>query len=81
MLRLNKLIGKSIFQSTNTTTFYSVKTKNILLDEEVLKAKGIHINATEDQAQANDLNNGGTANEYILNLSINELAALKTIQV
>jgi signal peptidase I len=63
----------------NTTTFYLVKTKNILLDEEVLKAKGIHINATEDQAQSNDLNNGGTANEYILNLSVNELAALKTI--
>ena len=63
---------------TNTTTFYSVKTKNVL-DEDVLKSKGIHVNMTEEQVQSNDFNFGTHANEYILNLSAAELAALKTI--
>jgi signal peptidase I len=64
---------------TNTTTFYSVKTKNVLLDEDVLKSKGIHVNVSEEQAQSNDFNTGAVSNEYILNLSSTELAALKTI--
>jgi signal peptidase I len=64
---------------TNTTTFYSVKTKNVLLDEDILKSKGIHVNVSEEQAQSNDFNTGTVSNEYILNLSSTELAALKTI--
>jgi signal peptidase I len=64
---------------TNTTTFYSVKTKNTFLDEDMLVSKGIHINSTEDQAQSNDFNTGSGSNVYILNLSATELAALKTI--
>ncbi|MEO6232650.1 MAG: signal peptidase I [Ferruginibacter sp.] len=63
---------------TNTTTFYSVKTKN-MLDEDLLKSYDIHVNMTEDQAQSNDFNFGARPNEYILNLSAVELAALKTI--
>ncbi len=63
---------------TNTTTFYNVKTKNVL-DEDFLKSKGIHVNMTEEQAQSNDFNFGAHPDEYILNLSAGELAALKII--
>jgi signal peptidase I len=62
----------------NWTTFYIVKSKN-LLDEETLKAAGVHINMTEKDSRTNDFNTGSNSNEYILNLSGTELAAVKLI--
>ncbi|MGG9962376.1 signal peptidase I [Ferruginibacter sp. SUN106] len=63
---------------TNISTFYIVKTKNVFLDEDILKEKGIHINMAEDEGASGDyaaLNNSN----YRLNLSNNELEKLKTI--
>ena len=62
----------------NTTTFYKVKS-NTFLDEDFLRSKGMHLNMTEEQSQSNDFNFGTHPNEYILNLSAEELATLKTI--
>lgn len=63
---------------TNTTTFYTVKT-NSLLDEETVKDAGIHLNMSEREEISNDYNTGRSVNEYVLNLSVNEVAAVKKI--
>ncbi len=62
----------------NISTFYMVKTKNIMLDEDLLREKGIHINMAEDEGASGDFTtfNGNT---YRINLSKNELDKLKTI--
>ncbi len=62
----------------NTTTFYTVKS-TVMLDEESLSKAGIHLNTTEKEAGANDYNTGAAPNEYILNLSNEEVAILKKI--
>ncbi|MEI8060273.1 MAG: S26 family signal peptidase [Ferruginibacter sp.] len=63
---------------TNWTTFYEVKSKE-MLDEETLKAAGVHLNMTEKDTRSNDFNTGSSSNVYILNLSSVELAAVRTI--
>jgi signal peptidase I len=62
----------------NWTTFYMVKSK-VMLDEETLKAAGVHLNMTEKAPSTNDYNTGANSNEYKLNLSATELAAVKLI--
>ncbi len=62
----------------NTTTFYTVTSKN-LLDEDMLSKAGIHLNMTEEQSVSNDFNQSTSSNTYILNLSQTEVAALKTL--
>jgi signal peptidase I len=62
----------------NISTFYLVKTKNVLLDEDILREKGIHVNMAEDEGASGDFTpvNG---NFYRINLSKAELEKLKTI--
>jgi signal peptidase I len=61
----------------NITTFYIVKTK-VMLDEEMLRSAGIHVNMTEEEPSSNDFNTY-TAGAYRINLSNDELQKLKTI--
>ena len=62
----------------NISTFYIVATKNILLDEDVLSDKGIHINMAEDEGASGDFTsiNG---NHYRINLSKSEVEKLQSI--
>jgi signal peptidase I len=61
----------------NVTTFYIVKTK-VMLDEEMLRSAGIHVNMTEEESSSNDFNMY-TTGAYRINLSKDELEKLKTI--
>ncbi len=61
----------------NTSTFYIVRSKNNL-DEELLKSAGIHLNMTEKEQVSNDFNAVGSG-VYRINLSVDEVAKLKTI--
>ncbi len=71
-------INGKLSEFTNTTTFYSVISKS-LLDEQTLTDAGIHLNMSEKEIISNDFNNGRLPNEYVLNLSNTEIAALKSI--
>ena len=62
----------------NTTTFYLVKTKNTILDEDVLTEAGIHLNMGEAESSSVDFG-AISANLYRINLSNAELQKLKTI--
>ncbi len=62
----------------NTTLFYTVKTKNLQLDEDVLREKGIHLNMNEEEDESNDFHSIGTG-VYSINLSEDELDLLKAI--
>jgi signal peptidase I len=75
----NLFVNSKPSEFTNSTTFYSVKTKNIVLDEEVLIASGVHLNMGQNEGSQTDFNSGSSASTYILNLSVDEVQKVKNI--
>lgn len=63
----------------DVTTFYLVKTKNVLLDEDVLRNAGIHLNMVADAEGVNVDFTPINASMYRINLSKTELEKLKTV--
>lgn len=71
-------INSSPSAFTGTTTFYTVRSKE-MLDEETVRKAGVHLNMNEEEEISNDYNTGRNSNEYVLNLSTAEVAAVKAI--
>jgi signal peptidase I len=80
-----KVINGALFVNSkpseflNTTTFYFVKTKNIVLDEETLIGKGVHLNLGQNEGSQVDFNTTNMPNTYLLNLSVDEVEMVKSI--
>jgi signal peptidase I len=80
-----KVINGALFVNSkpsefvNTTTFYLVKTKNIVLDEETLITAGVHLNLGQNEGSQVDFNTTSMPNTYLLNLSVDEVQMVKSI--
>jgi signal peptidase I len=75
----NLFINGKPSEFTDITTFYFVKTKNTLLDEDVLKQAGIHLNMADEAEGTNIDFTALRADLYRINLSKSELEKLKTL--
>ncbi|MGC4103983.1 signal peptidase I [Ferruginibacter sp.] len=63
---------------TNTTSYCKVITKNLMLEEDMLKSKGIHVNMSENEKGAVDFI-PQSSTVFMINLSHTEEALIKTI--